>query len=185
MVAKKNKPCILATGASTLKEVKSAIKIILKINKKICLMQCNTNYTGNQSNLNYINLNVLKTYKKTFPKIILGLSDHTAGHATVLGAVTLGAKIIEKHYTLDRNQEGPDHKFAMDPKSWQEMVYRSRELELSLGTDEKKIIERIVSEVGEQYSISLANKSVKEITPIIAGSDIYIGNDSFGQHIAC
>mgnify|MGYP006250821097 CR=1 FL=1 len=54
-------------------------------------MQCNTNYTGNQSNLNYINLNVLKTYKKTFPKIILGLSDHTPGHETVLGAIALGA----------------------------------------------------------------------------------------------
>ena len=63
-------------------------------------MQCNTNYTASQSNLKYINLNVLKTYKKLFPNVVLGLSDHTHGHATVLGAITLGAKLLKNilHY---------------------------------------------------------------------------------------
>ncbi|CAM5563666.1 N-acetylneuraminate synthase OS=Lysinibacillus sphaericus OX=1421 GN=LS41612_19545 PE=4 SV=1 [Lysinibacillus sphaericus] len=61
-------------------------------------MQCNTNYTGNIENFKYINLNVLKTYNTMYPNMILGLSDHTPGHATVLGAITLGARVIEKHY---------------------------------------------------------------------------------------
>ena len=69
----------------------------------------------------------------------LGLSDHTPGHATVLGAVTLGAKVIEKHFTDDNNREGPDHKFAMDPDAWTQMVGRARELERALGSPVKRV----------------------------------------------
>ena len=73
-------------------------------------MQCNTNYTGSLKNINYQNLNVLKSIEKQWPNAILGLSDHTAGHISVLGAVALGARIIEKHFT-DDNKKGPDHNF--------------------------------------------------------------------------
>ena len=138
-IASKGKPYIIATGASTIREVKQAYKEATKINKKIAIMQCNTNYTANLNNYDYINLNVLKTYKKLFPKAILGLSDHTFGHATVLGAITLGARIIEKHFTLDNNLKGPDHKFSMNPKTWKDMIQASRELERSLGNKIKKI----------------------------------------------
>ena len=138
-MAKKKKPIIIASGASTLKDVERAINAIKKINKKICLMQCNTNYTGEDENLKYINLNVLKTYKKKFPNLVLGLSDHTHGHTTVLGAIALGARIVEKHFTLSNKLNGPDHKFSMNPNSWSEMIKRSKELELSLGSDVKKI----------------------------------------------
>ena len=71
--------------------------------------------------------------------MVLGLSDHTYGHATVLGAITLGAKVIEKHFTLSNESDGPDHKFSMTPKSWKEMIDRSKELELSLGDGKKKL----------------------------------------------
>tara|TARA_A100000164_G_scaffold366468_1_gene387350 strand:+ start:1065 stop:2159 length:1095 start_codon:yes stop_codon:yes gene_type:complete len=138
-MAKKKKPIIIATGASSLNDVKRAMKSILKFNHNVCVMQCNTNYTGLDNNLKYINLNVLKTYKKVFPNAILGLSDHTHGHATVLGAIALGARVVEKHFTLSNNLKGPDHKFSMNPKSWYEMISRSRELEQSLGTEKKKI----------------------------------------------
>lgn len=138
-VAKKNKPLLIATGATKILEVNKLIKLIYKINKKIVLMQCNTNYTGDENNLNYINLNVLKTYKKKFPNIILGLSDHTFGHSSVLGAISLGARVIEKHFTLNNNLKGPDHYFSMNPITWKEMINRSRELEQCLGTEEKKI----------------------------------------------
>ena len=138
-IASKNKPYIIATGASTLKEVKQAYQAGFKINKKIAIMQCNTNYTAGENNYDYKNLNVLKTYKKIFPKAILGLSDHTHGHATVLGAIALGARIIEKHFTLDNSLTGPDHKFSMNPSTWQDMILRSRELERSLGSLNKKI----------------------------------------------
>ena len=102
-------------------------------------MQCNTNYTANKENFNYINLNVLKTYKKFFPSAILGLSDHTLGHETVLGSIALGARVVEKHFTDNNNRAGPDHKFSMNPKTWKEMIDASRNLEASLGTHIKKI----------------------------------------------
>ncbi len=138
-ISKKRKPVILATGASTMQDVKRAVKVIRKYNNQICVMQCNTNYTASDKNFNYINLNVLKSYKKNFKNVLLGLSDHTLGHATVLGAISLGAKIIEKHFTLSNNDEGPDHKFSMTPSTWKDMIKASRELELSLGSDVKKI----------------------------------------------
>jgi len=138
-IAGKKKPVILATGASTLKDVDRAVKCILSKNKQLCLMQCNTNYTAEKNNLNFINLNVLKIFRKKYPKVLLGLSDHTAGHSTVLGAITLGARMIEKHFTDNNSRIGPDHKFSMNPQSWKEMVERSRELEQSLGTEKKNI----------------------------------------------
>jgi len=161
-IAEKKKPCILATGASNLSEVKSAIKVISKINNKICLMQCNTNYTASPDNFKYINLNVLKNYKKQFPNIILGLSDHTEEHSTVLGAISLGAKMIEKHYTLNKNKEGPDHKFSMDPQGWKEMVDRSRELELSLGKSIKKIEKNEIETSNVQRRSIRLNKNLKK-----------------------
>lgn len=100
----------------------------IEINPRLALLQCNTNYTASLENFKYIHLNVLQTFQKIYPDIILGLSDHTPGHATVLGAVSLGARIIEKHFTDDIKRVGPDHKFSMDPRSWSEMVERTREL---------------------------------------------------------
>lgn len=140
-IASKGKPLILATGASTLEDVKRSVSAINKINRNLILMQCNTNYTASDENFNYINLNVLNTYKKLFPDVILGLSDHTLGHTTVLGAIALGACVFEKHFTDDNLREGPDHKFAMNPCAWKEMVERSYELYHALGDGIKRIEE--------------------------------------------
>ncbi|MDC3382394.1 N-acetylneuraminate synthase family protein [Candidatus Pelagibacter sp.] len=141
-IAKKNKLVMLATGASKFSEVKKAVKLILNNNKKLVLMQCNTNYTAKFENYQYINLKVIKSYKKEFKnKIILGLSDHTFGSQTVLGAVSMGVKVVEKHFTDDNNRDGPDHKFSMNPRTWKQMVSDTRILEASLGNG-KKIIEK-------------------------------------------
>ncbi len=138
-IAKVGKPVLLATGASTYDDVKRAMSAILKHTSDIILMQCNTNYTGNLENFKYIQLNVLKLFEREYPQIHIGLSDHTPGHATVLGAIALGARCIEKHFTDDNNRIGPDHPFSMDPSSWREMINRSKELELSLGIETKKV----------------------------------------------
>jgi len=137
----KNKPVLIATGASTNEDVSRVMKMALKKTQDLVLMQCNTNYTGAIENYNYCNLNVLKQFSIDYPNIVLGLSDHTAGHATTLGAIALGARVIEKHFTDDNNQEGPDHGFAMNPQSWRDMVDRSYELLVSLG-DGIKIVEK-------------------------------------------
>ncbi|MCD6355645.1 MAG: N-acetylneuraminate synthase family protein [Anaerolineaceae bacterium] len=146
-MAEKGKPVLLATGASNIGEVQRAVHVILKINPQLVLMQCNTNYTASEENFNHINLNVLKTYGLMFPNVVLGLSDHTAGHATVLGAVALGARVIEKHFTDDNSREGPDHKFAMNPDTWREMVINTRRLEKALGSADKQVAENEIETV--------------------------------------
>jgi sialic acid synthase SpsE len=140
-ICKKGKPVLIATGASNLSDVEKAMEIMQKFTNEIVLMQCNTNYTANIENFKYVNLNVLKLFSKLYPGVLLGLSDHTEGHSTVLGSIALGARVIEKHFTDDNLREGPDHKFAMNPKSWKEMVDRSYELFYSLGDGIKRVEE--------------------------------------------
>ena len=102
-------------------------------------MQCNTNYTASLENYDHIHLNVLKTYATMFPDVVLGLSDHTHGNATVLGAVTLGARVIERHFTDSNDREGPDHKFALNPEAWAHMVEETHQLERAMGSADKII----------------------------------------------
>jgi N-acetylneuraminate synthase len=143
-IAAKGKPVILATGASELSDVQRAVRAITEINPDLILMQCNTNYTASLDNFRHIHLRVLQTYAALFPNVVLGLSDHTPGHATVLGAVALGARAVEKHFTDDPTREGPDHPFSMTPGTWREMVDRTRELELALGSPAKRVAENEV-----------------------------------------
>jgi sialic acid synthase SpsE len=140
-IASKGKPVLLATGASDIDEVRRAADEVLAINPNLVLMQCNTNYTASLENFRHIHLRVLESYKALFPGVVLGLSDHTPGHATVLGAVALGARVIEKHFTDDNRREGPDHPFSMTPTTWREMVDRTRELEYALGSPKKRVAE--------------------------------------------
>ena len=136
-MATKGKPIFVATGASDIGEIQRAVHAILNINPQLVLMQCNTNYTASPGNYDHLHLNVLKTYATMFPNVILGLSDHTHANAPVLGAVTLGARVIERHFTDRNDREGPDHKFAMNPEKWANMVEETRLLERSLGGSDK------------------------------------------------
>ena len=137
--ASKNKPLLIGTGASTLDEVKQMMSLEALKNKDIVLMQCNTSYKGDFKEDKYQNINVLKTYKNLFPNVVLGLSCHSPSNIPVIAAVTLGAKVIEKHFTDDRNREGPDHKFALDPASWMKMIKEIRSLERILGDGIKRL----------------------------------------------
>lgn len=136
-MASKGKPFFVATGAADIGEVQRAVHAILRINPQLVLMQCNTNYTASPNNYDHLNINVLKTYASMFPGVILGLSDHTHALAPVLGAVTLGARVIERHFTDSSDREGPDHKFAMNPDNWANMVEETRLLERCLGSADK------------------------------------------------
>lgn len=160
-MAGKGKPILLATGAANIGEVQKAVHAILEINPQLVLMQCNTNYTAQEENFNHIHLNVLKTYHTLFPELILGLSDHTEGHATVLGAVAFGARVIEKHFTDNNDREGPDHKFAMNPRSWAEMVKNTRRLERALGSADKSVAGNEVDTVVIQRRCLRAARDLK------------------------
>ena len=165
-IAKKQKPYFLATGASSMDDVQRAVSAALKINPNLALMQCNTNYTSSLENFRYIQLNVLRTYREMYPQMILGLSDHTPGHASVLGAVALGARIIEKHFTDDICRNGPDHAFSLDPDSWREMVDRTRELENALGNGLKKV------EDNESETVVLQRRAIRIATDVAAGTEL-------------
>ena len=133
VISATGKVVIIASGASTIDDVERSMGILQAAGVDIVLMQCNTNYTGDIENLNYVNLNVLKQFSGRYPDAILGLSDHTPGHVTVLGAVALGARVIEKHFTDDITRTGPDHGFSLDPAAWCAMVDDTRRLEAALG----------------------------------------------------
>jgi sialic acid synthase SpsE len=169
-ISGKGKPVIIATGASNLKEIQNATDTILENNGDAVLLQCNTNYTASLENFKYIQLNVLKTYAEMYPGLILGLSDHTPGHATVLGSVALGARVIEKHFTDDNDRVGPDHKFAMNPGSWREMVDRTRELELALGTGLKKV------EDNETETVIVQRRALRAAKDIQPGETFNVDN---------
>lgn len=165
-IACKGKPVILATGASTIGEVQLAVHTLLAINPQLVLMQCNTNYTASLENFDHIHLRVLNTYHSLFPQVILGLSDHTSRHATVLGAVTLGARVIEKHLTDDNRRIGPDHPFSMTPQTWADMVERTRELERALGSADKYVADN------EQQTVIVQRRCLRAARPIQAGETL-------------
>lgn len=162
-MARKGKPVFLATGASDLGDVQRAVQAVLKHHNQLVLMQCNTNYTGSLENFDHIHLRVLETYRLMWPELVLGLSDHTPGHATVLGAVALGARVIEKHFTDDNTREGPDHPFSMTPQAWAEMVQNTRQLERALGSAEKFVAEN------EQQTVIVQRRCLRAARAIGAG----------------
>ena len=134
-IRKNNKKVILSTGASTLKEVETAMKILKKNKKDITILQCNTAYP---TPIKHLNLKILKTFKKKF-NCNVGLSDHSLSIVAPSIAVALGATIIEKHFTLSRNMQGPDHKSSLEPKELLNMIRNIRETEEALGNSKKVI----------------------------------------------
>lgn len=163
-IASKGKPYLLATGASSIEDVLRAVEGGLEINPQMALLQCNTNYTGSVENMKYLQLNVLRTYQTMFPGLVLGLSDHTPGHSSVLGAVALGARIVEKHFTDDVNRQGPDHAFSMNPSTWSLMVACTRELEAALGGGIKRV------EANERDTVILQRRAIRARKPLNAGN---------------
>jgi len=163
-LAKKNKPLLLATGASTFEDAIRAVEAVQEFNPAICVMQCNTNYTGSIENFKYLNLRVLNCYREMFPGCVLGLSDHTPGHSAVLGAVALGARVVEKHFTDANEREGPDHKFSLTPATWRAMVDATQELDYALGNGIKRV------EANERATVVVQRRSLCAARDLPAGT---------------
>ena len=132
-VAATGKPVILSTGTASIDEVKDAVDIMLKAgNDKIILQHCVLSYPCDAGDAN---LNKMLKLKEVFPEFPVGYSDHTEGIAIPLAAVALGAKTIEKHYTIDKKlPDSPDHSFSLDPPELRRMVDSIRQVEKSLGS---------------------------------------------------
>lgn len=159
-VAKLNKPVILSTGMSTMDDIKRALNV-LKDNgtSAITVLHCTTEYP---TPFNDVNLNAMLTIKNEFD-IPVGYSDHTKGIEVSIAAVALGARVIEKHFTLDRSMEGPDHKASLEPDELKAMVDAVRNIEFALGNGIKQPAE------SEKKNIAIARKS------IIAKKNIKVG----------
>ncbi|MBZ4644151.1 MAG: N-acetylneuraminate synthase [Deferribacteraceae bacterium] len=134
-IAKKQKTIILSTGMSTLGEVEEALKWIYEEgNYQVTLLHCTSNYPAEISD---VNLKAMLTLKDAF-KVKVGYSDHTLGTEVSIAAVALGAEVIEKHFTLDKNMEGPDHKASLEPLELKKLVQAIRNIEIALGDGVKK-----------------------------------------------
>ena len=164
-----NKKLIISTGMATLDEIDSAIKIIVKAGTSIAnltLLHCTSEYPAPIEEVNLLAMNAMS--KKFNLKV--GYSDHTKGIEVAIAAVALGAKVIEKHFTLDRNLTGPDHKASIEPNDFKKMVLAIRNIEKALGNEMKK------PSPSEISNISAVRKSIVAKTPIKIG-EIFTANN--------
>jgi len=162
-IAKKGKPIILSTGASTIAEINEALEAIKSEgNNDVILLQCVTSYP---SHFEYANIRAMKAMGDLFD-VLVGYSDHTPGVIVPLGTVSLGGCVIEKHFTDDKTRKGPDHPFAMDAKEFKEMVESIRALEKALGSPIKGLYEE------EKETVILQRRCLRAAKDISKGSKI-------------
>lgn len=155
-VAKKGKPLIVSTGMATLDEVREAVEAIRTVGgKQIALLHCVSSYPASPERAN---LRAMKTIEQSFP-VISGYSDHTPGLEVSLAAVALGANIIEKHFTLDRSYEGPDHRVSLEPNELQALSRGIRNVEVALGNGLKQpTLEEMDTAAAARKSLVAAKK---------------------------
>ena len=176
-IAESKKVIIISTGMANHKDIKNAIKTCLKAqNNKIILLQCTSLYPAPSRLSNLLAINSL--YKKYH--FLTGFSDHTIGDHNAIAAVALGAKVLEKHFTLNRKQKGPDHKFAMEPEEFKNMVRKIREIEKAIGDGKKNGPSREEFEMYSKGRRSVhASKDLKKGS-IIKVDDLTVKRPSFG-----
>lgn len=134
-VARFQKPMIVSTGTATMEDVQRAYDSIMPINPQLCLLQCTASYPTDFAELD---LAVITTYRERFPDVVIGLSAHDSGIAMAVASYLLGARVIEKHFTLNRAMKGTDHAFSLEPVGMRKMVRDLRRLRLALGDGTKK-----------------------------------------------
>ncbi|RYG39989.1 MAG: N-acetylneuraminate synthase [Chitinophagaceae bacterium] len=161
-IAEKNKDVILSTGMSELSEIQDALEVLAPVvanGKKITVLHCNTEYPTPYED---VNLRVIPELRNIL-KCDIGYSDHTPGIVVPIAAVALGATLIEKHFTLDKNLPGPDHQASLDPDELTQMVKGIRNIEKALGTSVKSITP------SEKKNIHIARKYLVASKPISVG----------------
>lgn len=150
-IAKSKLPVIISTGMCEYEEIDQALAILTREgNESISILHCNTQYPTPYED---VNLRVLEEYRTRYPYEI-GYSDHTQGIEVPIAAVALGATVIEKHFTLDKTMEGPDHKASLEPQELADMVQSIRNIEQAIGRSKKVVTQ------SEQENVKIARKSI-------------------------
>ena len=174
--ARKGIPVMLATGDATMSEIDEAVRTIEKTgNKDLVLMQCITNYP---SKIDSANVNVLKTYQSAFD-CLTGYSDHSPGHVVALASVVLGGRVIEKHFTLNKTDKGPDHPHSMEPQEFKFMVDSIREVERAMGSTRKEVVAEEGETVFVQRRCLYAKRPLKK-GQVITAEDIDVLRPALG-----
>ena len=137
-VARIGKPMLVSTGGGTMEDVERAVDAILPLNPHLCLMQCTASYPCSVEELH---LQVIQTYRERFPEVVVGLSDHQSGIAMTLVGHMLGARVIEKHFTLDHAWKGSDHAFSLMPEGMRRLVRDLHRVPVAIGDGEKRPLE--------------------------------------------
>jgi len=164
-IGRENQPVILSTGMSSMDDIKDAMNVLVQNGtekQKITILHCNTQYP---TPMQEVNLLAMQTIASEIG-VKVGYSDHTLGIEIPVAAVALGASVIEKHFTLDRNMEGPDHKASLEPDELKSMVTAIRNIEKALGSSEKKVT------LSESENIHIARKSIVA-SKFIAKRDLF------------
>ena len=174
-MAKTGLPLILSKGMATEDEVDEVIKTLLPINNKISIMHCVSVYPAKPE---LLNLNQINTLKKKYPEIVWGYSDHSIGTLACSNAVALGAKVIEKHYTLDKKFNGPDHWFSADPIELKKLVNDIRQTEISMGSG------KIELSPDEIKSRDIMRRKIVAKRDINIGEFLSINNVSFKRSVS-
>jgi N-acetylneuraminate synthase/sialic acid synthase len=159
-VARLGKPVIVSTGGGTFEDVDRAAEIVLSEGAPLAFMQCTSGYPPRFDELN---LKVIESFRERYPQVTIGYSGHDSGIAMSLVAYVLGARIIEKHFTDDQRQDGPDHHFSMTPETWSEMVQATRDLEQALGTGKKLV------EANERETVVIQRRCLRFSKPLKQG----------------
>ncbi len=149
-VAALGRPIFLSTGGGTLEDVERAVDTILPLNPQLCLMQCTASYPCAVEELH---LGVIETYRERFPELVIGLSDHQSGIAMALVGYMLGARVIEKHFTLDHAWRGSDHAFSLMPEGMRRLVRDLERIPVAVGDGQKRRLpseERPLEKMGKK-----------------------------------
>jgi N-acetylneuraminate synthase len=175
-IGRTGKPLMLATGDATMSEIDEAVRTIeASGNSNLVLMQCITNYP---SKIDSANVNVLKTYQSAFD-VLTGYSDHSPGPVVALASVVLGGCVIEKHFTLDKTDKGPDHPHSMNPVEFKLMVDYVREIERAMGSTRKEVVAEEGETVFVQRRCLYAKRNIPE-GKIIETEDIDVLRPALG-----
>lgn len=133
-VAAMGKPMFVSTGGGSIDDVQRLYDAVMPINRRLCLMQCTASYPSEPEEMN---LRVITTFRERYPDVVIGLSDHQNGIAMADAAYILGARVIEKHFTLNRAWKGTDHAYSLEREGLRKMVRDLRRLRVALGSDQK------------------------------------------------
>jgi Sialic acid synthase len=166
-IAKKGIPVILSTGMASYEEIDQAVDVIINAgNTDLCILHCVSVYPAEPDS---INLNNLVYLKEKYPSFVIGYSDHTIGTEVSCGAVALGARVIEKHFTLDCSRMGMDNNMAIEPDEMEALVYQCRNVYDALGNAERIISEKERSQLMKMRRSIVAKEDLKAGTVLEAG----------------